>query len=102
MSTTSNTKLRLNNPYHFGVISIFLDGEQSLDREKLVIPSSPLDKFYIIRSNDEMTTIAYKFYGDSKYWWIIADRNDIENPFILEEGKTLIIPDLNIATLSIP
>jgi len=39
--------------------------------------------------------IAYKFYGNSKYWWIIAERNGITDPFKgFYKGRKLKIPDL--------
>ena len=94
--------LRLNNPYHYGRIVDFKDGQLSLDRTLLNIPNSPLDRIYIIKSGDELSVLAHRFYGDSKYWWILADKNKLENPFILEEGTTLIIPDLIIAQISVP
>ena len=41
--------------------------------------------------------ISYKFYGNSKYWWLIALRNNIINPFYdFHLGKKLLIPDLDI------
>lgn len=45
---------------------------------------------YIIESGDWWDLIAYKVYGDSRYWWIIAITNEIHNPFEeLIEGSTL-------------
>lgn len=39
--------------------------------------------------------IAHEVYGNSKYWWLIALRNDIKEPFYeFHKGKTLKIPDL--------
>lgn len=38
--------------------------------------------------------ISYKFYGNAKYWWIIAARNEINDPFRgFYKGRTLKIPD---------
>ena len=40
--------------------------------------------------------ISYKFYGNSKYWWIIAERNGITDPFHgFYKGRKLKIPDLD-------
>ena len=40
--------------------------------------------------------ISHKFYGNSKYWWIIAERNGITDPFHgFYKGRVLFIPDLN-------
>ncbi len=39
--------------------------------------------------------IAHKFYGNSKYWWLIALRNDIKEPFYeFFKGRKLKIPNL--------
>lgn len=50
------------------------------------------DKFHIIKEGERLDTIAYLYYGDSKKWFIIADSNDIINPFLLEPGESLLIP----------
>ena len=37
--------------------------------------------------------IAYKFYGNAKFWWIIAERNEILDPFKdFYKGRTIKIP----------
>ena len=39
--------------------------------------------------------IAFKFYGNSKYWWLIALRNGIKDPFYeFYKGRKLKIPNL--------
>lgn len=44
---------------------------------------------------ERLDNIAYKFYGNSKYWYIIAKANNIVNgSFYAPEGKTLKIPEL--------
>jgi len=41
--------------------------------------------------------ISFKFYGNGKYWWIIALRNEIQDPFSeFYLGRYIKIPDLNI------
>lgn len=95
-------KLRPNNPYHYGLIEDLGDNQLSLDRTVLEINNNSLDKLYTVSEGDELSALSYKFYKDSKYWWIIADRNKLENPFILEVGKLLIIPNLEVALTYIP
>ena len=42
-------------------------------------------------------SIAFDVYGNSKYWWIIAMANDINDPFTgFYKGRTLIIPELEL------
>ena len=39
--------------------------------------------------------ISYEVYGNAKYWWLIALRNDITEPFFeFFKGRKLKIPDL--------
>jgi hypothetical protein len=43
--------------------------------------------------------LAYKYYGDTSYWWIIATANNINDAtFYVEPGKQLRIP-ANISTI---
>lgn len=88
-----------NNPYALGTIEEFTTGNPLLSRNKLVIPKNNLETFYTIKDGDNLTTISFEVYQDSKYWWILADANDlvIENPFILTTGETLRVPNLSFA-----
>lgn len=51
------------------------------------------DETHTVVDGDYLWDIAYKYYGDSKLWWIIGDANNIYNPFELSLGVELIIPD---------
>jgi len=49
-----------------------------------------LFEYYQVEENDFLDTIAYKFYGNSALWWVVADFNDITNPYeALEAGTSL-------------
>jgi hypothetical protein len=40
-------------------------------------------------------SIAHKFYGNAKYWWVIAERNNITDPFHgFYHGRKLEIPSM--------
>lgn len=44
---------------------------------------------------ERLDNIAYKFYGDAKYWWVIAKANKAVNgKFFAREGQVLIIPEI--------
>ena len=44
---------------------------------------------------ERLDNIAYKFYGDPKYWYLIAQTNNIaDGRFHVPEGMTLLIPEL--------
>lgn len=55
-------------------------------------------KHWTVRSGDRLDIIASKIYNNPSYWRIIAEENDIDNPFDfpLKEniGKNIILPDL--------
>ena len=59
-------------------------------------PSIPIeddDLFVIAKDGERMDNIAYKYYGDTSYWWIIARANNIENgKFALDAGTEIRIP----------
>ena len=41
--------------------------------------------------------ISFKFHGNAKYWWIIAERNEITDPFTqFHMGKKIKIPDITL------
>ena len=37
------------------------------------------DIYIITKRGDRMDLLSHKYYGDSRYWWIIALANDIIN-----------------------
>jgi phage tail protein X len=70
------------------------DGRQ-VYRSKIYpnIPPSDQDTFVATETGDRLDTLAYQFYGDSRYWWIIATSNNIHDANIgFEEGTILRIP----------
>lgn len=81
--------------YTGGYIIDYLEGDKSLQKKSINHREDLDDKSYIIKDGDTITGIAYKFYGEPMYWFFICDVNDIENPFILEVGKSIVIPNLN-------
>lgn len=92
-------QLRDNNPYAAGYI---LPNYQRLYRYNLVYQKSAEDKFHIVVDGETLDSIAFKYYKDSKLWWIIYDINLelIFEPFTLIKGITLIIPYLPKLTAS--
>lgn len=57
--------------------------------------SSPdVEKSYVVRRGDTLSSIAGAVYGDPHQWRAIADANRIHDPRRLEPGTTLTIPAL--------
>lgn len=88
-------ELRDNNPFSLGLLTFFNDGSMALLSKKPKYIKSASDRTYTTSINDNLSSIAYQAYGDSKYWWIIWFANNIDFPFELEllPGTVLNIPD---------
>lgn len=51
---------------------------------------------------DDWAGVAFRYLGDAKAWWVIADLSDVIDPFSeLEEGKQLRAPSLSRYQLSV-
>lgn len=95
-------ELRSNNLYASGTIEEFPNGEKSLTRQAINFEVDSTDNVYhIVTKFDRIDLIAYQFYKDavedaSKYWWVIADVNNINNPLDLTSlvGTRIVIPDI--------
>ncbi len=49
--------------------------------DTLELPDLPVqsdDLQYTVRSTDRIDLLAFRFYGDSLLWWVIAEANDFE------------------------
>ena len=90
------------NLYAKGAIITYEDGTSSAVRAKIsnVILVNQVPKSHVVVEGQRLDQISYKYYGSNKFWWIIADVNDIAdnliNPFSdLVPGTKLIIPSIN-------
>lgn len=55
---------------------------------------------YIVRGNDTLQRISQAVYGDSRYWYLIADANGLSPSDKLVEGKSLVIPNQHTQTFN--
>jgi hypothetical protein len=56
------------------------------------LQSSDLTKSWVVTQGDSLWAIAAKEYGSPGDWRLIAKKNNIENPRLLNPGQRLIIP----------
>lgn len=57
------------------------------------IPLSGNDDYVITVLGDRMDLLAFDFYGDTSYWWVIASANSLPGDSLyLEPGMQLRIP----------
>jgi nucleoid-associated protein YgaU len=86
--------LKTTNPYARGYIVDMGDNKQILKRTQLEYnPIVSKDKSHTVRDQEKIWDLAYIYYGNSKLWYIIADANQLFNPFELVTNSKLLIPD---------
>lgn len=57
------------------------------------IPFSDEDFYVITQSTDRLDLLSNQYYGDTKYWWVIAVANNInDGTLYIEEGRQIRIP----------
>lgn len=72
----------------------FSDGTIELERTQYKHKNSIGDIIHTIMEGDTLTLLAYRYYGEPLYWYLIADINNVLNPFDLSIGVKLIIPNI--------
>jgi len=56
------------------------------------------DVYHVVKSNEEnrLDLISYRYYGTSKYWWVIALVNELYDPFFdVKAGKMIRVPSMD-------
>lgn len=76
----------IGNPKHVKYWGMF----QTLDFE-----DSDNDLDWVVTRGDRLDLIALKIYGDAMLWWVIADKNEMDQPAVdvLNVGRIITIPD---------
>ncbi len=95
-------ELRGNNLYRNGSIILFDETDELiLQRDNIDMSGAVTDAYHLVRKEDRLDLLAYNYYKNtvedaSKYWWVLADVNDIFNPLDLSEyvGKEILIPNI--------
>lgn len=47
---------------------------------------------YVVSEGDTLASVAFRQYGQAKYWRPLATHNDIDDPARLQPGRELILP----------
>ena len=82
--------------YTDGYRILYEEGDESLERRPINHREDINDTLYMVKDGDKLTNIAFRFYNNPLLWFLIADANGIINPFELESGKNIIIPNQEI------
>lgn len=91
-----------NNLYRNGYVLEFAGTEERLLlREPVQYDATVQDTYHRVSEEDRLDLLAYRYYSGtvedaSKYWWVLADVNNILNPLDLSSfiGKDLVIPNI--------
>lgn len=95
-------ELKINNLYRTGYVERNEYGEEIMLRTPVKFENHITNKYHTVTQYDRLDLLAYQYYKDevadsSKFWWILADVNEIIDPFDLSPylGKRLVIPDIS-------
>jgi hypothetical protein len=96
--TTSNSSVNVKNSRYVqgGLTEVGPIGLEWWSR--FDFPKDSSDQIYIIEEKytNRIDLIAYAFYNEPRWWWIIAQYNNILDPWIeIIPGRKLLIPTLN-------
>lgn len=81
------------SPYDGAYALKYAEGEYSLETNPPVVPIAQEDLQHTLKEGETLQNIAYRYYGDSGKWYLIAEANKILNPFKeLVDGMILRIP----------
>lgn len=83
------------NLYSDGQIINYEEGDQSLERFPTFFPDTAGDINHIVKEDDNLVNLSHVYYKDSRLWWKIADKNNLDDIFNLELGSQIIIPNIN-------
>lgn len=97
MIQIKNLTLNSTDPYAKGYIIPMAEDKMLLKRDKFKYnPTGTNDRTYLVKENDNIWDIAFRELGSSRDWFKIMDVNPtILNPFTIDVGTELIIPDLD-------
>ena len=88
------------NRYEFNTQHVKTYKGKCLNTTKLpIIEKSYQDQYIISREGDRLDLLSYEFYGDSRYWFVLANANNLgKGTLDVPAGKQIRIPPDTIIT----
>ena len=83
--------------YDRGFFVNYDEGDEALYRTPVFYVPGIADEYHTITEDETLLSIAVKRYDTDSLWYLIADANEsIDDIFILPEGETIVIPNLDV------
>jgi hypothetical protein len=70
----------------------FIDPER--EAKEVSRQTSDFTKLHMVVQDETLSGIAGRRYGDPRLWRVLAVANEIDDPFDLETGRTLLVPSI--------
>lgn len=94
-------KISESDLYANGIILTFPNGDQFLERNvQEFVPEEPVD-YHTLGMDEDLDLVAWDFYNtkvqdSSKYWHVLADANQVDDPLDIADriGSDLIVPNI--------
>lgn len=67
--------------YNQAYITNYPEGDYTLDRDIPGVALNDEDIIHTVKEGETLQNIAFAQYNDSSLWYVIAEANDIGNPF---------------------
>jgi len=82
--------------YSTGFTEVFEDGSMLLLRKPIILTNQVETTLEPVKNGDDLLNISFRTMGSPLNWYIIAEINNIIDPFdFYDDGDNLIIPLLN-------
>ena len=80
--------------YDKTLIINYKEGDRSLYRVEEDIKDDIEDRNHVVTEGDTLQSISHRYYQSSLAWFLIADKNQLDDIFNLEVGSNLVIPNI--------
>lgn len=90
-----NLTIRKDSRYLDSPIMVEADGTRYIgSRDPLDVRYRKDDIFHEVRAGELLDAISFFYYGNERFWWVIAEYNEISWGLPLEPGTILRMPSL--------
>ena len=79
-------------------VGVKINKDRKYETTKIVeFKPSDRDRYIISRQGDRLDTLAQEIYNDNRYWWVIAEANNLgKGNFSIPPGTEVRLPRLTV------